>query len=104
MRQDNNLLIDMLAKKISILENALQQVIEMQSMFYMEIENLKKNSNSNQSQANSETVQVPQEQQDANSDELDIEAVRKILAEQKLQQNQTQTSNNIFKSNLGQRM
>lgn len=102
MRQDNNLLIDMLAKKISILENALQQVIEMQSMFYMEIENLKKNSNSNQSQANSETEQVPQEQQDANSDELDIEAVRKILAEQKLQQNQS--TNNIFKSSLGQRM
>ena len=91
MRKDNNIVLDHIARKMSIMENALQQVIEMQSLVYLEIELLKKKVNSADNNENTETStkQNDRNNQSNNDGDLDIAAVQRILRNQQISSNES---------------
>ena len=93
MRKDNNLVLDHIARKMTVMENALQQVIEMQSLVYMEIELLKKKVNTINNSTNPENIESNNDNASSksnNDSDLDIAAVQRILRNQQLSGNDTQ--------------
>ena len=111
MRHDNNIVLDHIARKMSVIENALQQVIEMQSLFYMEIELLKKqidnpknivdneNNNDMNSNNNSNNNLNNNSNNNSNNDgDLDIAAVQRILRSQQI------SSDSKSSSQIGKRL
>ena len=93
MRKDNNLVLDHIARKMTVMENALQQVIEMQSLVYMEIELLKKKVNTINNSTNPENVESNNDNvstKSNNDGDLDIAAVQRILRNQQLSSNESQ--------------
>lgn len=95
MRKDNNLVLDHIARKMTVMENALQQVIEMQSLVYMEIELLKKKVNTINNSTNPENVESNNDNDNSssrsnNDGDLDIAAVQRILRNQQLSGNESQ--------------
>ena len=93
MRKDNNLVLDHIARKMTVMENALQQVIEMQSLVYMEIEVLKKKVNTINNSTNPENVETNNDNvstKSNNDGDLDIAAVQRILRNQQLSGNESQ--------------
>jgi hypothetical protein len=75
MNTNNSLILANLQNKIAILENAITQLIDMQTMLHLEIQVLKKQGGKSSTSGSKKTT----EENDEEDDDLDISSIQNAL-------------------------
>ena len=76
MNTNNSLILANLQNKIAILENAITQLIDMQTMLHLEIQVLKKQGGKSSTSGSKNTTEENDEEDD---DDLDISSIQNAL-------------------------
>ena len=79
MNSNNSLILANLQNKIAILENAITQLIDMQTMLHLEIQVLKKQGPSKSSSSSKKTTAKDENDDDDDDDDLDISSIQNAL-------------------------